>query len=63
MPKLEIHHATMPKWYLNQLRKDNDDGEKQTVLKFKSKQPALSTREGRLKAIAEFTVIEDQVCV
>ena len=37
-------------------------GEKQTVLKFKSKQQAVSMKEGRLKAIAGFIVIENHVC-
>ena len=62
-PKLEIHHAMVPKWYLNQLKKENEkEGEKQTVLKFKSKQQAVSMKEGRLKAIAGFIVIENHVC-
>src|ERR1700678_3174641 len=55
-PKLELHHAAIPKWYSNRLRKEFDkEGEKQqTLLKFKSKQPVVSTREGRLNVIAEF---------
>jgi hypothetical protein len=62
MPKLEVHHATMPKWYTIQMKKESEEGEKQTMLKFKPKQQTVSTKEGRLKAIAEFIVIEDQVC-
>ena len=63
-PKLELHHAAIPKWYSNRLRKEFDkEGEKQqTLLKFKSKQPVVSTREGRLNVIAEFIVIKNQVC-
>jgi hypothetical protein len=63
IPKLEVHHATMPKWYLSQLNKEDEkEGEMQTTLKFKSKEQVVSTKEGRLKAIAEFIVIENQVC-
>jgi hypothetical protein len=63
-PKLELHHATIPKWYSNQLKKELDkEGEKQqTLLNFKPKQQVVSTKEGRLSAIAEFIVIENQVC-
>jgi hypothetical protein len=62
-PKLELHHAASPKWYLNQLNKKLEkDGERQQTLNFKQKQPVVSTKEGRLNAIAEFIVIENQVC-
>jgi hypothetical protein len=45
------------------LRKENEmEAEKQqTMLNFKPKQQGVSTKEGRLKAIAEFIVIENQV--
>jgi hypothetical protein len=41
---------------------ENEGEKQQTLLKFKSKQPVVSTTEGRLKAIAEFIVIDNQVC-
>jgi hypothetical protein len=34
----------------------------QTLLDFKPKQQVVSTKEGRVKAIAEFIVIENHVC-
>ena len=48
-PKTELRHV---KW------KDWKEGEKQQALKFKG----ASTKETRMKAIAEFIVVENQVC-
>jgi uncharacterized protein YacL (UPF0231 family) len=63
-PKMELHHAATPKWYSNQLKRElKKEGEKeQMLLKFKQKQQTVSTKEGRLNVIAEFIVIENQVC-
>ena len=63
-PKLELHHAAIPKWYSNKLREklEKERETQQTLLDFKSKQQVVSTKEGRLNAIAEFIVIENQVC-
>jgi hypothetical protein len=41
---------------------EKDGIKEQTLLKFKSKQQVGSTKEGRLNAIAEFIVVENQVC-
>jgi hypothetical protein len=44
-------------------KEDEKEAEKQqTMFNFKSKQQGVPTKEGRLKAIAEFIVVENQVC-
>ena len=61
-PKLEVHHAASPQWYLDQFS-EKKPGEQQTELKFRPKgEVAVSTREGRLMACAQYIVVEDQVC-
>ena len=60
-PKLTVHHAASPKWYLEQFSEKK--GEIQTKLKLQpKKEMVVSTREGRLEAIAQYIVTQDQVC-
>jgi hypothetical protein len=60
-PQLEVHHAASPKWYLDQFTQK--PGGEQTQIKFWPKgEVAVSTREGRLMACAQFIVVENQVC-
>src|SRR6202522_3338244 len=59
-PKLEVHHAASPQWYLDQF--NAKPGGEQTQIRFQPKgEVAVSTREGRLKACAQYIVVENQV--
>jgi hypothetical protein len=61
LPTLTLHHAASPQWYLDQVAEKMPRDE-QTQLKFRPKEEmAVSTREGRLMACAQYIVVEDQV--
>ena len=59
-PQLEVHHTMLPQWYLDQFTEKLRD--EQTQLKFWPKgEVPVSTRERRLKACAQYIVVENQV--
>jgi hypothetical protein len=59
-PPLEVHHTVSPQWYLDQFTA-KPGGEQMQIKLWPKDEVAVSMREGRLMACAQYIVIENQV--
>ena len=60
-PQLEVHHAALQQWYLDQFT-EKPGGEEMQLKFWPKREVPVLMREERLKACVQYIVVENQVC-